>query len=163
MKLTAEIKTIDAINVISAREIGSYPEAAPKAWGRVMKFAYGNRLMNKEVRSIGISHDDPSVTAPEQIRYDACVDIDADLKNPDFKNNDNLETKTISAGKYAMFLHKGSYESFAQTYSYIFNEWLPESDFQVSDDKTCFEIYLNRDPRKTKPENLKTEIYIPLA
>ncbi|PCH62420.1 MAG: AraC family transcriptional regulator [Gammaproteobacteria bacterium] len=163
MKLTAEIKTIDAINVISAREIGSYPEAAPKAWGRVMKFAYGNRLMDKDIRSIGISHDDPSVTAPEQIRYDACVDIDADLKNLDFKNNDNLEKKTIAAGKYAMFLHKGSYETFPQTYSYIFNEWLPESDYQVSGDKTCFEVYLNRDPRKTKPENLRTEIYIPLV
>jgi AraC family transcriptional regulator len=163
MTIKPEIKTIKDINVISARETGSYPEAAPKAWGRVMKFAYGNRLMNKEVRSIGISHDDPSVTAPEQIRYDACVDIDADLKSPDLKNNDNLEKKTIAAGKYAMFLHKGAYENFAQTYSYIFNDWLPENDYQVSDDKTCFEIYLNRDPRKTKPENLKTEIYIPLV
>jgi len=163
MTIKPEIKTLKDIIVISAREVGSYPEAAPKAWGRVMKFAYGNRLMNKDVRSIGISHDDPSVTAPEQIRYDACVDIDADLKNNTFKNNDNLEKKTIAGGKYAMFLHKGSYENFAQTYSYIFNEWLPESDYQVSDDKTCFEIYLNRDPRKTKPENLKTEIYIPLV
>ena len=163
MTIKPEIKTIDNINVISARETGSYPEAAPKAWGRVMKFAYSNRLMNKDVRSIGISHDDPSVTAPEQIRYDACVNIDTDLKNQAFKNNDNLEQKIINGGKYAMFLHKGSYENFAQTYSYIFNEWLPENDFQVSDDKTCFEIYLNRDPRKTKPENLKTEIYIPLV
>jgi len=163
MTIKPEIKTIDNINVISARETGSYPEAAPKAWGRIMKFAYGNRLMNKDIRSIGISHDDPSVTSPEQIRYDACVDIDADLKNPAFKNNDNLEKKTIAAGKYAMFLHKGSYENFAQSYAYIFNEWLPESNYQASDDKTCFEIYLNRDPRKTKPENLKTEIYIPLV
>jgi len=163
MTIKPEIKTIDNINVISARETGSYPEAAPKAWGRVMKFAYGNRLMNPKVRSIGISHDDPSVTAPEQIRYDACVDIDVDLKNTAFKNNDNLEKKIIAGGKYAMFLHQGAYENFAQTYSYIFNEWLPESNYQVKDDKTCFEIYLNRDPRKTKPENLKTEIYIPLA
>ncbi|MEZ8051404.1 GyrI-like domain-containing protein [Vibrio sp. 1F169] len=29
-------------------------------------------------------------------------------------------------------------------------------------DQPCFEVYLNRDPRRTKPENLKTEIYIPI-
>lgn len=44
----------------------------------------------------------------------------------------------------------------------IFNEWLPDSEFNLKESQPCFEIYLNRDPRKTKPENLKTEIYIPL-
>ena len=61
-----------------------------------------------------------------------------------------------------MFLHKGVYEGLQQSYAYIFNEWLPESGHSLRDENTCFEIYLNRDPRKTKPENLRTEIYIPL-
>jgi AraC family transcriptional regulator len=26
-----------------------------------------------------------------------------------------------------------------------------------------FEKYLNRDPRRTKPENLRTEIYVPIS
>ena len=30
------------------------------------------------------------------------------------------------------------------------------------DDKPAFEKYYNRDPRRTKPENLRTEIYIPI-
>lgn len=162
MNLKAEIKTLDDINILSARETGPYAEAAPKAWGRIMKFTYGNRLMDKNVRSIGISYDDPKVTSPEQIRYEACVDITADLTNSNFKNNDNLEKKTISGGQYAMFIHKGPYENFPDTYAAIFNKWLPDSHYQLADDKPCFEIYLNRDPRKTKPENLKTEIYIPL-
>ena len=28
------------------------------------------------------------------------------------------------------------------------------------DDKPAFEKYYNRDPRRTKPENLRTEIYV---
>lgn len=158
IKMTPEIKTLKSIQVIGARETGCYAEAAPTAWGRVMKFAYSNRLMDKAVRSIGISHDDPSVTAPDHIRYDACLDIDIIPSR-----EDNLKKYTLAGGKYAVFLHKGAYENFPQTYAHIYNEWLPESDQKLRDEEPCFEIYLNRDPRKTKPENLKTEIYIPLS
>ncbi len=152
-----EVKTIKEINVICAREKGVYAEAAPKAWDRIMKFSYSNKLMTASVRTIGISHDDPNVTDPNHIRYDACVDIDADISM-----ENNLTKQTISAGKYAMFLHVGAYEKLQNTYAYIFNEWLPDSDHSLRDEKSCFEIYLNKDPRRTKPENLRTEIYIPL-
>lgn len=153
-----EMMTFNDTPVIYARGTGPYAEAAAEAWGKVMSFAYSNRLMSKEIRSFGISHDDPSITEPSQIRYDACLDlVDADVSNhPDIK------TKTIAGGQYACFLHKGPYEQFPETYGWIFNEWLPESEFQLRD-VPCFEIYLNRDPRKTKPENLRTEIYIPIA
>lgn len=157
IQMKPEIKNIENINVICARETGSYVEAAPKAWGRIMKFTYSNKLMTKDTKLIGISHDDPNVTDPDHIRYDACVDIDADTTN-----EDNLTKQTIAGGKYAVFLHKGAYENFQQTYSYIFNKWLPESNHKLHDEKICFEVYLNRDPRRTKPENLRTEIHIPL-
>ncbi len=152
-----EIKTIDAIRVIAAREVGAYTDAAPKAWGRLMQFTYSNRLMKKEVRSFGISHDDPSVSAADTIRYDACVDLDVDISGAE-----DLHKTTIAGGRYAVFLHKGSYENFAATYGYIFNEWLPDSGEKLRDEP-CFDIYLNRDPRRTKPENLRTEIYVPLV
>ncbi len=142
--------------VISARAYGAYAKAAPEAWSQVMKFAYSNRLMKKGVRMFGISHDDPNVTEPNNIRYDACVDIEANIAK-----EVNLRKLTVSGGKYAKFLHKGAYENFQETYSFIFNEWLPENNHKLRDEP-CFEIYLNKDPRRTKPENLKTEIYIPI-
>jgi len=151
-----EIVEFEETTVISARAYGTYAEAAPKAWSQVMKFAYSNRLMNKSVRMFGISHDDPNVTKPDNIRYDACIDIDANIEN-----ESGLRKMTITGGKYAKFLHKGPYENFHETYSFIFNEWLHESNHKLRDDP-CFEIYLNKDPRRTKPENLKTEIYIPI-
>ncbi len=157
IEMTPEIIRVEDIKVICAREIGGYSESASKAWGRIMRFAYSNKFMNENVRRIGISHDDPDVTDAEHIRYDACVDIDVDIST-----EDNLKKQTILGGSYAKFLHKGAYENFKDTYAYIFNEWLPESHYKLQD-KPCFEIYLNRDPRKTKPENLKTEVYIPIG
>ncbi|VAW34169.1 hypothetical protein MNBD_GAMMA01-1955 [hydrothermal vent metagenome] len=48
-----------------------------------------------------------------------------------------------------------------QTYGYIFNQWLPNSGYKLRA-APCFDLYLNKDPRRTKPENLKTEVHIPL-
>lgn len=143
-------------SVICARATGNYQESTAKAWQKIMSFAYGKRLMSKDVQSIGISHDDPTVTDAEHIRYDACLTLVTDIEA-----DDELYNHTIAGGIYAQFLHKGSYDKFPDAYASIFNNWLPESDYQLRDE-VCFEIYLNRDPRRTKPENLRTEIYIPL-
>ncbi len=155
--INPEIRLLKPINLIGARARGQYQQAASEAWGKIMKFAYSNRLMKKEVRLFGLSHDDPSVTEPEHIRYDACLDLEVDIHDqPD------LMKQSISSGNYAVFLHKGSYEGLAELYAYAFNRWLPESQYKLRDSQCCFEVYLNRDPRRTKPENLKTEVYIPL-
>jgi AraC family transcriptional regulator len=154
--MKSEIVNFEETTVIGARAYGPYAQAAPEAWGQIMKFAYSNKLMKKGVRMFGISHDDPNVTEPNNIRYDACVDIDANIEN-----EGNLRKLTVSGGKYAKFIHKGPYENFQLTYTYIFNDWLPESNYKLRD-YPCFEIYLNKDPRRTKPENLISEIYIPI-
>lgn len=154
--MKVEIVTINEIKVIAARGIGIYEEIAPEAWGRIMKFAYGNGLMEGDVRRFGISHDDPNVTEPDKIRYDACLDLDVDISQ-----GDNLKNMTIAGGKYAKVMHVGSYDDLDQTYSYIFNQWLPMSGYELRIDP-CFDWYLNKDPRRTKPENLKTWVHIPL-
>jgi len=156
-KMKAEIVNLKDINVIAARGVGSYDEIAAEAWGRIMKFAYGNKHMHKSVRRFGLSHDDPNVTDPDKIRYDACLDIDVDISAAD-----NLTTLTIAGGKYAKFMHIGSYDNLDQTYAYIFNQWLPQSGYELRADP-CFDLYLNKDPRRTKPENLKTQVHIPLV
>lgn len=155
-KMKAEIVQLKDINVIAARGVGQYDEIAAEAWGRIMKFAYGNKHMHATVRRFGVSHDDPNVTSPDKIRYDACLDIDADISSAD-----NLRKLTIAGGTYAKFMHIGSYDELGNSYGYIFNQWLPQSGYELRADP-CFDLYLNKDPRRTKPENLKTEIHIPL-
>ena len=155
-KMIPIIKNLKQMNVISARAKGDYATSSSKAWGKIMKFAYSNKLMNKQTKMIGISHDDPNVTPDAHIRYDACLDLNTKLELAD-----GLKSQTIAGGQYAVFLHKGSYQKLANSYSYIFSDWLSECKYKLRD-LPCFEMYLNRDPRRTKPENLKTEIYIPI-
>ena len=135
---------------------GVYATAAGQAWGQLMPFLYGNRLMQAEVKTMGISHDDPNVTQPENIRYDACAALETQLPLPD-----GLGKKQIAGGSYAMLLHVGAYEGLSETYGYALTEWLPSSGYELRD-APYFEVYRNRDPRRTKPENLRTEVYIPV-
>jgi AraC family transcriptional regulator len=159
MEMAVTIVEQKDIDIICARATGSYAEAAPEAWGRVMRFAYGNRHMSPAVRSFGISHDNPDVTEPGMIRYDAGLDLPASI---DISAETGLRRHRIPAGRYAVFRHNGAYEKFVEAYHYIFHQWLPASGEKLRDEPP-FDNYLNRDPRKTKPENLKTDIYIPLV
>lgn len=159
--MKVEIVKLEDIKVIAARGVGTYEKIAPEAWGRIMKFAYSNRLMSgSDIRRFGVSHDDPNITGIDKLRYDACLDLDIDFSKG-YINVDNLKKMTIAGGKYAKVMHIGSYDDLDKTYAYIFNQWLPDSGYELRTDP-CFDLYLNKDPRRTKPENLKTEVHIPL-
>jgi AraC family transcriptional regulator len=151
-----EIRMIPEEKVMFVRKTGPYAKAAGEAWGALMKFAYSHRLMNKETKGIGISHDSPDITPEDNIRYDACITVAGPVKP-----EGEVGVQKIGGGKYAVFLHKGPYEKFGETYNAIFTRWLPEAGAKLRE-APCFEVYLNRDPRRTRPEKLRTEIFIPI-
>ena len=156
IELKATIKTIDPKQVIYVSSIGPYDgKGTENAWKKVCNFAGRKGLFGKSNEFIGISHDDPKVTDPKKLRYDACVTIKGDVKP-----EGEVGVRTIQGGRYAVFLHEGPYTEFENTYDYIYGEWLPSSGEELRDDP-CFELYLNS-PDDTRPENLKTEIYLPL-
>ncbi len=135
---------------------GPYGESAGEAWGQLMSFAYSNGLMNSAVTSYGLTLDNPNYVDEEDIRYHACLTINTDIELPS-----GIYRGTLPAGRYAKILHKGPYEMLDETYGYLLGVWLPASN-EVLRDIPCIDKYLNRDPRRTKPENLRTEIYLPL-
>ena len=68
--------------------------------------------------------------------------------------------KQLPAGRYAIFLYKGSYEHLQAVYDTIYGKYIPEMECTLRDESSA-ERYLN-DPCETKPEDLLTEIYIPV-
>lgn len=77
------------------------------------------------------------------------------------KPESEIGVQEIDGGKYAVFVLKGSYYLQKNSYDYIFGKWLAESSFELRN-VGAFEKNLNT-PDNTKPEKLKTEIYIPVA
>ncbi len=158
------IKTVDleSIEVYSVRHVGAYTEIG-KAFEKLMKWAYTNKIKNKKNLmgkghySYGISYDDPNVTEFSKLRSDACIDASDEVTQ-----EEGINKQTISGGRYAVFLHKGAYTNLKETYNDIFSSYVRQNDVQLRN-VPVFERYLNRDPRRTKEENLKTEIYIPIV
>ena len=153
--MTPDIRSIDPMPVLFVRRTGPYYQAAGEAFGVLCQFAGPRGLLGPAARMIGISHDDPHVTDESKFRYDACVSIAHEVKP-----EGEVAQKTIAGGKYAVFLHAGSYEGFHNTYDQIFKNWLPGSGERLREEP-CFELYLNH-PDQVKPEDLRTEIWLPI-
>jgi len=72
---------------------------------------------------------------------------------------DNMETYTLKGGLYAVFIHKGAPSSFPKTFQFIFNEWLPKSEYEL-DNREHFDLmgekYKNDDPESEE------EIWVPI-
>ncbi len=112
-------------------------------------------LLGGGAQFIGLSHDDPDVTPVAKIRYDACVPVD-----DGFRAEGEIGVQTIAGGAYAVTTHHGPYSDLKDTYAALCGQWLPRSGWRFRD-TPCFEIYLN-DPEGTEPEELLTDIYLPL-
>ena len=72
----------------------------------------------------------------------------------------NIVTKTIPAGKFAVFTHKGSLSNILKTYQYIWGTWVLLTK-ETLDNRDDFELYderfLGRDS-----EQSEMDIYIPI-
>jgi AraC family transcriptional regulator len=108
-----------------------------------------------DTQFIGLSHDDPEVTTPGKLRYDACVTV-----AEHFPPQGEIGVQIIPGGEYAVTTHLGPYEKLNETYARLMGQWLPRSGRELGD-AACFEVYLN-DPNSTEPADLVTDVYVPL-
>jgi AraC family transcriptional regulator len=152
MKTT--FKSIPSMRVAFIRHIGPYGECG-KAWDILLPQLGQAGWIGGNTQFIGVCHDDPEITEPPKIRYDACVTVD-----DTFQPTKEVGVQTIEGGEYAMTTHQGPYSGLGKTYSRLMGEWLPRSGRQLRS-SPCFEVYLNS-PESTPPEDLLTDIYAPL-
>ena len=152
--MDVKILRINPIRVAFMRHTGPYSECGA-TWDKFVPNLGRHGYIGGDTRFIGICHDDPEVTPPEKIRYDACVTVDET-----FRPEGELGVQTIPGGDYAVTTHIGPYDKLGETYAKLYGGWLPQSG-RMPRSAPCFEIYLN-DPEGTDPEELITDIHVPL-
>ena len=150
-----EIKTLQPQRIVFARHIGPY-EQVGAAWNRVCGWAGPRGLLGPGARFLGISYDDPQITPPEKLRYDAAITVDRPVQP-----EGDIGVTEIAGGDYATLLHKGPYENLSRSYALLLGAWLPKSGRELRD-APGFELYLNS-PQSAAPEELLTLIHVPLA
>ena len=156
LELKSEIKSIPARNVIYIRLSGDYKlNDYGGTWGRLWRFIKEQKLPMGDFSPLCIYHDDPKVTPAEKLRTDVCMVMPVQVAP-----KGDVGFKTLPAGRYAIFLYKGPYDNLQAVYDTIYGKCLPEMECTLRDEPSA-ERYLNN-PCETAPEELLTEIYIPV-
>ncbi len=139
------------------RHVGPYGESIARFWQETyVPWAVMNRLGADHAR-YGISHDDPSITASGQCRYDACAEV-----APDFMATGGALKATVPGGKYAVLKFRGTVEQEGAAWTALLRDWLPSSGLQL-DSRPCFEYYPKGAACNPETREFECEICIPVV
>jgi len=112
------------------------------------------------VRHVGPYHDIGEafqrLDAIAALRSDAGVTIPMQAPLPA-----GLSETRIAAGRYARTTYVGHYAGLPEVWARLWRDWLPASG-QRPAARPSFEIYRNT-PMDTRPEDLRTDLYLPLG
>ncbi|SEF49022.1 AraC family transcriptional regulator [Vibrio hangzhouensis] len=115
-----------------------------------------NNLSPNVSRTFNIVYDDPAVTEPDKYRCEICASIKSDVK----QNEYGVITKIIPTGRCAVIKHIGSDDTISETITYLYSEWLPQSEEELRDYPLFFErVSFFPDVPETE---IITDIYLPL-
>jgi len=149
------VRRLPARTVAAARHVGPYDQVG-KAWGRLFAWAGPRGLIYGIPEMIGVVHDDPEVCDPATLRYDAAITLRQSV-NPGAE----VQIDTLAEGDYACLLYRGPYSKLGDAYTRLCGGWLPDSGREAAA-LPSLEFYRNS-PQNTRPEDLLTEIAIPLV
>ncbi len=155
-----EIRTLPDMQVLYARatELMTSPAfqtANQEAFGQLMGYLGSTNAWDK-VRHIVAIYPDP-VEVGEEARFDAGA-VFAEGQEPAAPAG--LAYQTLNGGRWAVFRHVGPYDTLWQTWQGSLRDWLPTSGEEMRD-AIPFEDYVD-DASQVAPEELRTDIYVPI-
>lgn len=156
LDLKGEIRIVPVRNVIYIRLTGDYSENDYQGtWQRLWRFVHERGLRVTEPIPYCIYYDDPKVTPTDKLRADACLEVETPVKA-----EGEIGFKVLPQGRYAVFAYRGPYSELHAVYDTIYARCLPAMGCRLRDEASS-ERYINS-PDSTAPEDLLTEIFIPV-
>ncbi|MCA8968353.1 MAG: AraC family transcriptional regulator [Planctomycetes bacterium] len=154
LDIDVTIRELPTRQIAFVRHVGPY-EGVGEAFDELLAWAVPCGLMTGRSEILGRCHDDPEITAPEHIRFDACITL---IGDPPRDAPSSVAFDMILGGSYATTLHRGPYRDLSETYHALFGHWLPVSGREPHDGP-CIEHYFDN-PETTLPEDLETEVAV---
>ena len=150
------IKETKSIRVLSKREKGTYEETIGKLIISLNKIIHSQENRNNFVKISGpfmtIYHDDKFV------EEDADIEVAVPITGRISVEDSTIEVRNLKSLKVVSLVHKGSYESIGEAYEKIL-KYIRENQLRILG--PMMDIYLN-DPNTVQPDNILTEIQIPI-
>jgi AraC family transcriptional regulator len=149
---------IRPMTVVYARATGPYCVSCPEAWRKLNQWLDSRKARSRVKQSYGYFRDNPRMTAPELLRYDACVPLTVGLEP---EPGSGIGRQTLHGGAYAVHTHVGSYSEIGPLFSKLHGEIIPKRGLTLDFDRPFVAIYLN-DPAVTREMHRRTELCIPV-
>jgi AraC family transcriptional regulator len=155
--MNVEVRDLPAHHVACMRYVGPYGAAGiPDLWRRLSRWIAAHALGSPGPITLGVAYDDPSITAPDKCRYDACVVVPAD-----FAADRLVEVTDIAGGRYAVARFTGSAHEIVDAWDRVFAGWLPGSGYEP-DDRPCYELYRGDPQVPGAPGRFRCDLCLPV-
>jgi AraC family transcriptional regulator len=149
------VESVPILRVAFMRHTGAYDDVR-RTWDRLLAWAGPRGLLGKGATLLAVPHDDPDVTPPGKVRYDACILVDER-----FRPEGEVGVQQLGGGEHAVTTHRGPYEDVGETFDRLCGEWLPTSGRELRSAPPLL-VYRNT-PQDAAPGDLLTEVYMPLT
>ena len=150
------IKETQRLRVLSKRETGTYEETIGKLIVELATIVQSPENRNNYVKITGpfmtIYHDD------EFIEEDADIEVAVPISGRVSIEDPSVEVRNLKPLRVASLVHKGSYESIGTAYEKILG-FVRDNMLEITG--PMIDLYLN-DPNTVKPEDILTEIQVPI-
>lgn len=134
--MKAEIKNMPEFHVAYVRKLGPYgPETCGAAFGELTAWA-GPRGHYQSGVVLGLYWDDPSKTAPDQCRTDACISVPVGTET-----EGSVQLQVVPGGTYAVCRFESTAEGFQQAWKEAY-AWLFAEGHQCAEGPS-YEFYHN--------------------
>ena len=107
------------------RHVGPYESVPESLFDELEEWATRRRVPGPRVW-MGIGHDAPGITPPEQLRFDAALVVPAS-----FAPEGQIAHQLLSGGTFAVTTHAGPYDTLPEAYAAIFPRLLSLAGYQL--------------------------------
>ncbi len=152
METKVEIRQMPEIRVAYVRHTGAFDQIG-KAYEKLMKWAGPRGVLNADTKTITVYQDDPSVTAIEKVRQDACITLSGDVNV-----EGEIGKAVIAGGKYAVGRFQVDGKGFEKAWNTMC-VWLIDNGYQ--NNGSPYELYYNSFEDDVI-QNFDVEICIPV-
>ena len=141
--------------LVGLAHVGAYPQIAP-VFERLGQRLAAAAAWPAVKGMVMVSYSDPDTTPEAELQSFAAA-----LLDPAHPCPEGLEERSLAAGRYAVLELTGPFEELPRAWGWLYGAGIPGLG-EVAAPAPCFEVYLS-DPSTTAPQDLRTDLYAPLA
>lgn len=135
-----KIKTIKAQKLAYLEHIGDYSTIPYDTYFDKLYAWVKEKKVRPGFKPLGIFHDDPEKTSPENCKSEICIPIVGDAEA-----EGDVKIKELPSMEVATIKHKGSAKEYQETYKQL-NEWITQNGYEWAG--SSMEIYTKKPKKK---------------